>query len=191
MAAYTGSTTGDREEKVKRPATMIRVHPAVERFWGRPLNLIDLEICQVLGWIRLAGKGRDRRWCLTERTKGYDGQIYRGGVLPSEGQVKVDHEILDFLNQYQRRDLDPFLTRSNFPLRLVLTLVDFELSGIVVRRCETDGMIHFAATAYLATLRKYLEDDDGAPPEVRMNGDLRWDCFDAAEDENLQPPVTH
>jgi hypothetical protein len=189
MAAYTGPRSGEREEKVKGSGT--RVHPAVDRFWGRRLNPIDLEICEVLGWIRLVGKGRARRWILTTTLEGYEGQIYRGGVLPSKDQIQVDDQIYDFLLHYQRRDLDPYLTSgSDFRLRLLLTLVDLEISGLAVRRVEKDGTIHFAATKHhFAILLRYCSDlaaeNGGAvlPPMVRVNGALVWDCVNAPDDE--------
>jgi hypothetical protein len=195
MAAYTGPRSGEREEKVKGSGT--RVHPAVDRFWGRRLNPIDLEICEVLGWIRLVGKGRARRWVLTTTLEGYEGQIYRGGVLPSKGQIQVDDQIYDFLLHYQRRDLDPFLSPSDFRLRIILTLVDLEISGLAVRQVEEDGTIHFAAAEHLATLRRYCSDHDadngGAvlPPVVRVGGALVWDCGFAPDDGPPQVTLRH
>jgi hypothetical protein len=134
---------------------------------------------------------------LTKKTKGYDGQIYRGGTLPGKSQLKVDDEIFDFLYDYQRADLDPYLTRTDFRLRVMLTLVDLELSGIVVRQVEKDGTIYFAATEYLTMLRGHLDDDDGDEdgglirPVVRVDGELVWDCLDAPDDETPQVTVPH
>jgi hypothetical protein len=186
VAAHSGQTAADVEEKVKGHA--ITIHPAVERFWGRPLsNPIDLEICRVLGWTRLAGKGRAKCWRLTAATQFYDGQIYRKGALPARGQLKVDEAVYDFLNRYQRRDLDPFLTRSEFRLRLMLTLVALEIDGFAVRRIDKNGTIYFNATELLSKFLLYHTDDDDdrgghIPPVVRVNGELLWDCVDA-EDE--------
>jgi hypothetical protein len=175
---------------VKGRGMSIRIHPDVERFWGKPLGEMDLELCEVLGWIKLIG---NRGWCLTERTKGYDGQIYRSGTLPGKGQLKIDDELFNLLLHFHRRDLDPLLTRRDFRLRLMLTLVDLELSGIVVRRVEKDGTTHFAATEYLAMLRERLDDDDGplVRPVVRVDDELVWDCIDAADDETPQTTIRH
>src|SRR4051794_31530654 len=97
----------------------------LEFFWGRPLGEIDIQLCEVLGWAELVGKSRRRCWRLTEKTKCYDGQIYRNGNLLTRDQLQVDKTIFDFLWHYQRADLDPFLGRGEgeFRLRLILTLV--------------------------------------------------------------------
>jgi hypothetical protein len=130
---------------------------------------------------------------LTERTKGHDGQIYCNGALPARGELRVDDAIFDFLLHYQRRDLDSFLI--DFRLRTILTLVDFELRKIIVRRVDKDGTTRFAATEHLATLLRYYcfdhDADNGGlvlPPVVRVNGELLWDWVNAPEDE--VPQVT-